>query len=152
MIQATIRILGVSKNSYFNYRKQDRPIMELLEKYFSKSELEEFLTTREIKKQELVKNLSLEELKNKLDINNNIDISSTSNKLYTLPLDAINIFYKIVKENNYLDKKAFLEKIDDNERLYKIVNYLFTDEDINNIIHNRHHYLGFILFLQKLKS
>lgn len=52
MIDTIVKILGVSKNSYWNYRKQQRPIMFLLEKYFTKADLEEFLETGKISKLE----------------------------------------------------------------------------------------------------
>jgi len=48
MINSIIKMLGVSKNSYWNYKKQERPIILFLEKYFTQEELEEFLETGEI--------------------------------------------------------------------------------------------------------
>lgn len=50
MINTIAAILGIHRNSYFNYKKQGRPIIFLLEKYFSKIELEEFLQTGQINK------------------------------------------------------------------------------------------------------
>lgn len=58
MIEAVVKILGVSKNSYWNYKNQNRPIIPLLEKYFTKEELEEFLNTGEIQNLELIKGIS----------------------------------------------------------------------------------------------
>ncbi len=55
MINQIVKILGVSKNSYWNYKKQNRPIVDLLEKYFTEEDLDEFLKTGEIKKLELLK-------------------------------------------------------------------------------------------------
>ena len=48
LFQNTIRTIS-------NWKIEKRPIITLLEKYFSKEELEEFLRTGEIKKQELLK-------------------------------------------------------------------------------------------------
>ena len=45
-------MLGVSKNSYWNYKKQERPIILFLEKYFTENDLEEFLTTGKMTKLE----------------------------------------------------------------------------------------------------
>ncbi len=45
-------MLGVSKNSYWNYKKQQRPIILFLEKYFTEDDLEEFLTTGKMTKLE----------------------------------------------------------------------------------------------------
>lgn len=55
MIDLISKILDVHRNSYFNYKKQGRPIINLLEKYFSKAELEEFLSTGKINKFESIK-------------------------------------------------------------------------------------------------
>ncbi len=44
------RILGCTLASYYNWDKQDRPIISLLEKYFSKENLQEFLDTGKISK------------------------------------------------------------------------------------------------------
>jgi len=61
MINAITALLGVSKNSYWNYKKQERPIISFLEKYFSKEEIEEFLETGSMQKLEK-KNESLERI------------------------------------------------------------------------------------------
>ena len=52
MISQIVKVLGVSKNSYWNYKKQGRPIIDLLERYFGKEELQEFLDTGKISKLE----------------------------------------------------------------------------------------------------
>lgn len=66
MINQIVKILGVSKNSYWNYKKQNRPIMDLLERYFTEEDLDEFLKTGEMKKLELLKSKTeqIESLKN----------------------------------------------------------------------------------------
>lgn len=48
LFQNTIRTIS-------NWKVEKRPIISLIEKYFSKEDLEEFLKTGEIKKQELLK-------------------------------------------------------------------------------------------------
>ena len=50
MRETIVKILGVSKNSYWNYKNQNRPIIALLEKYFTKEDLQEFLETGNISK------------------------------------------------------------------------------------------------------
>jgi len=52
LIASIIKMLGVSKNSYWNYKKQQRPIILFLEKYFTEDDLEEFLTTGKMTKLE----------------------------------------------------------------------------------------------------
>ena len=46
------KILGCTLASYYNWDKQERPIITLLEKYFSKEDLEEFLETGTIERME----------------------------------------------------------------------------------------------------
>ncbi|WP_130234072.1 hypothetical protein [Malaciobacter pacificus] len=50
--QVACELLDISTRSYSNFSKQNRPIIKLLEKYFLKDELEEFLKTGKIKSQE----------------------------------------------------------------------------------------------------
>ena len=57
MINTIAKILGIHRNSYFNWRKQERPIMSILEKYFSKEDLLEYLKTGKISKLERIKEL-----------------------------------------------------------------------------------------------
>ncbi|WP_353662625.1 hypothetical protein [Hydrogenimonas sp. SS33] len=46
------KILGCTLASYYNWDKQNRPIIALLEKYFSKEDLEEFLLYGKVRKLE----------------------------------------------------------------------------------------------------
>lgn len=46
------RLLDVSRNTYYAHKRENRPIIALLEKYFSKKDLEEFLETGKISKLE----------------------------------------------------------------------------------------------------
>jgi len=46
--QVASKVLGCSLASYYAWDKQKRPIIALLEKYFTKEDLEEFLETGEI--------------------------------------------------------------------------------------------------------
>ena len=67
------KVLGCNLSSYYNWDNQDRPIIKLLQTYFPhKEDLEEFLGEKgEIKKQELIKDLDVDELeyliKNKIE-------------------------------------------------------------------------------------
>jgi len=46
------RLLDVSRNTYYAHKRENRPIVALLEKYFSEKDLEEFLETGKISKLE----------------------------------------------------------------------------------------------------
>lgn len=52
-----------SSTTYYTWKKEDkRFIIKLLEKYFTKEELKEFLETSEIKRLELIKDKTCDEL------------------------------------------------------------------------------------------
>lgn len=59
-------LFATSEGTYYKWKKEKRPIINLLEAYFTKDELVEFLHTTQIRRQEIVKNYTLEELQNKL--------------------------------------------------------------------------------------
>jgi len=61
--------LGFSVKSVYNYEKENRKIITLLKKYFNGKEIEEYLETGEIQKQELVKDLSYDKLLDLININ-----------------------------------------------------------------------------------
>ena len=53
MLKAIAKILDVTLKSVYNYKKEKRPIISLLEKYFTEADLEEFLKTGVVSKYEL---------------------------------------------------------------------------------------------------
>ena len=55
-------LFGFTEATFYRWKRQNRLIVDLLEKYFSKEDLEEFLETGEIQKQELVKDYTKKEL------------------------------------------------------------------------------------------
>lgn len=52
--QLMSKLFGFSTQTYFNWKKEQRPILALLTKYISKNELEEFLETGRISKFEII--------------------------------------------------------------------------------------------------
>ncbi|WP_323585420.1 hypothetical protein [Aliarcobacter butzleri] len=56
------QLLGNSLKTISNWKREKRLIITLLEKYHTKDELQEFLETGKIQKQELVKDLSVKDL------------------------------------------------------------------------------------------
>ncbi len=50
-------ILTIADKTFYNYKNENRPIINLLEKYFSKEELQEFIETGKIQKQERLNEL-----------------------------------------------------------------------------------------------
>ena len=54
-----MEFLDISVNTFYLWKKQKRPIINFLSKYFDDSEIEEFLTTGKLEKLELIKNIQL---------------------------------------------------------------------------------------------
>lgn len=52
MKQSISKLLDISERSYYTWKKENRPIIEFLEKYFTESDLEEFLQTNSISRLE----------------------------------------------------------------------------------------------------
>lgn len=55
MINTICKIMSISRSAYFKFKKEERPVISLLEKYFTKEELEEFLKNGQIEKCEQLK-------------------------------------------------------------------------------------------------
>lgn len=55
-----MQLFNISVNTYYLWKKQERPIVKLLEKYFLKEELEEFLETGEILKLEFINDINMQ--------------------------------------------------------------------------------------------
>ena len=50
MIDKILKLMGFSRNTYFNWRKEDRPVIKLIKDYFSEQDIKEFLETGQITK------------------------------------------------------------------------------------------------------
>lgn len=101
-----MNLFNVSINTYYNWKKEDRPIINLLDKYFSKEDLEEFLKTGEITKLEKVKTTS-----NQFDYINDLLID---NAKYTLREKLNKVFESSMLEMiyTYLSKKILIRVLD----------------------------------------
>lgn len=55
-------LYGFSEGTYYNWKKEQRLILQLIDKYFSEDEVVEFIKTGKIKKFDMFKNLSKEEV------------------------------------------------------------------------------------------
>ncbi|MCT7616655.1 hypothetical protein N5U05_02785 [Aliarcobacter butzleri] len=115
------KLFSTAEGTYYKWKKENRPIINLLETYFTKEELEEFISTNEIKKLELIKNYSLEELENKLN---------TQQVIYDDDYIIKNLTFKFLMFNN---KKALisLRKIID-----ELPNFNVNKNDLLRIMQN----------------
>lgn len=100
------KLFGFSAPTYFRWKKEKRPIIDLIEKFFSKEELEEFLKTGEISKLEKVKNAN-----NQID---NINDLLIDNAKYTVKEKLYKVFESSMLEKiyTYLSKKILIRVLD----------------------------------------
>lgn len=61
------KILDCSVSGFYKWKKQNRLIIKLLEKYFTQKDLEEFIDTGSVTKLEALEGLSIEDVKFILD-------------------------------------------------------------------------------------
>ena len=67
------KILDISKATFYKYVKKGVPIMSFLDRYFTREELEEFTSTGQIRKLELIKNMSYEELQKLIELKKSVE-------------------------------------------------------------------------------
>jgi len=130
MYKVIAKLIGNTERTIFAWKKENRPIINFFEKYFSEEDLEEFLTTGKIEKLEHDKKNT-----NKVDELNNLLIELAKYQLRDRirltteggPLDFIgfrgwkNVFLQVLKDINkqteeypiHLSKKFLLGKIED---------------------------------------
>lgn len=125
MINAIVNILGVSKNSYWNYKKQERPIIAFLEKYFSKDDLEEFLNYGRVSKLEYLNSMRENEINFLFKF---INLLEELHSLYTL-----DDFSKIVGENESADEYSDYKKKCPNTIDYLCFAIIKNEHNILNI-------------------
>lgn len=58
MINAICELMKISRSGYFKFKREERPIISLLEKYFNKEDLREFIDTGKIVRLENIQNKS----------------------------------------------------------------------------------------------
>lgn len=63
MKESIKKVLDIADKTYYNWKKEQRPIISLIEKYFTKEELEEFLKTGKVERLDVISGCSTNELK-----------------------------------------------------------------------------------------
>ena len=58
MRHSITKLIGNTEKSYYRWRQQGRLVISLLEKYFSKAEIDEFIETKKIARVELNKSVT----------------------------------------------------------------------------------------------
>lgn len=127
-------LFSTAEGTYYKWKKEDRPIIKLLDKYFSKEELEEFLRTGKINKLENLNSYSFSScvsflIKLKLLLNKN-DFNGTSKFVSFV---AYYIKLKIGQgEESFYFKNNVLKIYEENEEL-RLFQNLFIKFIMNNL-------------------
>ncbi len=101
MKESIKKVLDIADKTYYNWKKENRPIISLLEKYFTKEDLEEFLSTNKIAKYDVVNTsifISISNFVEKLNI------------LYTKDSNPI-LFYNFIVHYVQLDKSYYFHDV-----------------------------------------
>ena len=145
MLKQILSIMGFTRNTYFNWKKENRPIIHLLDDYFTADELNEYLIEGQIKKYEIIKNMKYEELAQLVHQSNKVD----SIRLYEI-IDFLkrntlkylcDSYSEILWKNGYksgiyfstanaIDKQQFLFQF---QKLFKEANWDDVDAKVNAI-------------------
>ncbi|MCT7576500.1 hypothetical protein [Aliarcobacter butzleri] len=96
MINTLVKILGNSKKTIYRWKEEKRPIIALLEKYFTEKDLEEFITNGKI---------------NRLEPNNNVIANN-------------DLIYDVLIDNAKYTVKEKLYKVFESSMLEKIYTYI----------------------------
>ena len=88
--QIATKLFSFTRQTWTKWKEENRQITKLLQLYFSDKDLNEFLETGKIEKQELSQLLTVEELKKAVNAkfntyNNKIDIHNLRLKIFVLP-------------------------------------------------------------------
>ncbi len=97
MKKIILKILDIADKTYYNWKNEKKPIINLLEKYFTKEDLQEFTETGKIQKQELVKDLTVDDLNSLNNLKEQLildEIKRTEEKLEELKALRNNITSK----------------------------------------------------------
>lgn len=146
MYKAIAKLIGNTERTIFAWKKEKRSIIELLEKYFTKKDLEEFLETKEIFKLELLQHYEYELLE---------EIESFFNNLQNLRIEFLFSFL-------YLSKEKLLDKYQDSSSsffdyyLYDIIEefkneYKSSDERVLGIDDFNQQFKELHITLMKMK-
>lgn len=137
MKQEIKQILSIADKTYYNWKKEKRPIINLLEKYFSKRDLEEYLEIGEVFKLELLEYYEYELFQ---------DVESFFNDFQDLRIEFLFSFL-------YLSKQKLLDKYENsNASFYDYYLYDILEEFKNEYAINANNILGIDDFNEQFKE
>lgn len=113
MPELICKLLHIGKTTYYKYLKEHYPIITFLTS-LKKEELEELLNSGKIKKFELIKNYTYDDLQHKLlevDYDEDFYYANAVYKVRSLNIREQAIFYHAIKEKKIQTKTELLDSI-----------------------------------------
>jgi len=150
------KFFAFTRQAYYKWRREDRPIVQFVEKYLSDQDVEEFLETGKIEKFDLVKNFSVDELKEKLfGVKSEIkkpqyNISNLLTKVSLLSnsqIEALIYYLKKLKKRNSKFNKENLKLINDSF-ISQLLN-VFVELKLNHLYFDKNDKEKLLLWLDK---
>lgn len=120
MEELLVKLFGWSRTTYFSWKKEKRPIIELVHRYLDEDSIQEFLDTGKISKFEF-----LGSSKDQLDEMNDLMID---NAIYSAKSKLVTVFTP--------DLDAFLKTYYSQDLLRQILNDMLNEEDVYLIASN----------------
>lgn len=117
-------LFSASEGAYYKWKRENRPIIQLIDRYFSKDDIQEFLETGKIRKLEVIKGFEINELEKLLFTRDNQEEQLVDFVSHNINLEKINRFASL-KDFFAVDIKGFLyffQKINEENPDLKIEN------------------------------
>jgi len=127
-----VELFNFSRPTYFKKKREQIQILQLLDRYFSKEELEEFLKNSKIRKFELIKDLTLEECEEKFSSPNmpTISLTQISSKFLSMKQvhrRSLRVLLKNSKKDELLIEN--LDKLASEHTFYVKLKSFFKDDE-----------------------
>lgn len=132
--EAICKILAIANKTYYNWKKEERPIMSLLAKYFTTEDLEEFLKTSSIQfldETEMLKNISSYKLKVLV-----IVVEKIERFIGNKPINRKEFLYKIRRSLRDMEENEDPIRFLNNYRIAETeaVSELLSSNDMSDVI------------------
>lgn len=104
MKEQILELLDIAPRTYYLWKKEGRPIINFLEKYFTSDDIDEFLHTNSISKMETINYFLFEQSESFFNFYKKIDGTSNAWRIFHLELASDNLKYDDVEDfsNNSL--------------------------------------------------
>ncbi len=140
-------ILDIADRTFYKFKTENRPIIQLLEHYFDEDDLQEFLSTRKISKLDNIDNIAYlvkQQIDDKIELPNTlqlffIDFYSILKEIYNI-LDSheLSDFYLILLILKDKKDSIYLNLIDSNIKYKYLITLICQNPFIESMVTDLH--------------